>query len=29
VIAAETAGTRITTLRIVLDPARLRAWHRD
>lgn len=29
VIAAETAGTRITALWIVLDPAKLRAWHRD
>ncbi|MFC7529320.1 siderophore-interacting protein [Actinoplanes sp. GCM10030250] len=28
-IATETAGTRITALWIVLDPAKLRAWHRD
>jgi hypothetical protein len=28
VIAAETDGTRITTLWIVLDPAKLRAWQR-
>jgi RNA polymerase sigma-70 factor (ECF subfamily) len=28
VIAVETAGTRITVLWIVLDPAKLRAWQR-
>ena len=28
VIAVETAGTRITALWIVLDPARFRAWQR-
>ena len=29
VIAVGTAGARITALWIVLDPAKLRAWHRD